>query len=89
MSLSISTSCCIDVDSEEEPALCIQVAEGKHLTLPKKIKKHIITAFSESVRCFAVYSSTLCTYQPHRGPDMLAYLYIISSTQQEFSLMHV
>lgn len=29
----------IDVDSGEEPALCIQVAEGQYLTLPKKPKK--------------------------------------------------
>ena len=75
----------IDADSGEEPALCIQVAEGQHLTLPKKPKKRTISAFPEWVRCFTVYSSTLCAHQPHRGPDMLAYLYIISYAQQEFS----
>ena len=43
---------------------------------------------SEWVRCFSVYASTLCAYQPHRGPDMLAYLYVIASAHEEFQLLH-
>ena len=34
--------------------------------------------------CFSVYASTLCAYQPHSGPDMLAYLYVIASAHEEF-----
>ncbi len=33
-----------------------------------------------------MYAYTLCAYQPHRGPDMLGYLYNIAFARQEFSL---
>ena len=75
----------IEVDSGEEPALQIQVAEGQHLSLPRKPRKKLISTFAEWVRCFSVYASTLCAYQPQRGPDMLAYLFIVASAQQEFT----
>ena len=52
--------------------------------LPRKPKKKVISTFSEWVRCFSVYASTLCAYQPLRGPDMLAYLHVIASAHQEF-----
>ena len=74
----------IEVDSGEEPALCIQVGEGQQLALPRKPKKKVISSFSEWVRCFSVYASTLCAYQPLRGPDMLAYLHVIASAHEEF-----
>ena len=72
------------MDSGEEPALCIQVGEGQHLALPRKPKKNVISTLSEWVKCFSVYATTLCAYQPHRGPDMLAYLYVIASAHEEF-----
>ena len=31
-----------------------------------------------------MYVSTLCAYQPHKGPDMLAYLHVIASEHEEF-----
>lgn len=31
-----------------------------------------------------MYASTLCAYQPLRGPDMLAYLHVIASAHEEF-----
>ena len=37
-----------------------------------------------TLRCFSVYATTLCAYQPHRGPDMLAYLHVIASAHEEF-----
>ena len=54
--------------------------------LPRKPKKKVISTLSEWVRCSSVYASTLCAYQPHRGPDtgMLAYLYVIASVHEEF-----
>ena len=74
----------IEVDSGEEPALCIQVAEGQHLSLPRKPKKKVINTFAEWVKCFAVYATTLCAYQAQRGTDMLSYLYIMAAANQEF-----
>ena len=32
-----------------------------------------------------MYTSTLCAHQPQRGPDMLVYLFIVASAQQEFT----
>ena len=32
-----------------------------------------------------MYASTLCAYQPLRGPDMLAYMFLMASAQREFS----
>jgi len=74
----------IEVNSGEEPALCIQVAGGQQLSLPRKPKKKVINTFAEWVKCFAVYSTTLCAYQPQRGIDMLSYLYIMTAANQEF-----
>ena len=68
----------------EEPALYIQVGQDQYLGLPRKPKKKVITTFAEWVRCFSLYASTLCAYQPHRVPDMLAYLHVIASAQEEF-----
>ena len=31
-----------------------------------------------------MYVSTLGAYQPHKGPDMLAYLHVIASEHEEF-----
>ena len=77
----------IEADSGEKPALCIQVGEGLHLALPRKPKKKVISSFSEWVRCFLVYASTLCAYQPLRGPDVLAYLHVIASAHEEFHFL--
>ena len=65
------------MDSGEEPPLFIEVAEGQYLAGDyKEGDQHL----------WGVYASTLCAYQPQRGPDMLGYLYIIASAQHEFSL---
>jgi len=64
----------IEVDSREEPALHTQVAEGQHLSLSRKPKKKVINTFVEWVKCFSVYATTLCAYQPQRGTDMFSYL---------------
>ena len=44
----------------------------------------MINTFAEWVKCFAVYATTLCAYQPQRGTDMLSYLYIMATANQEF-----
>ena len=64
----------------------VQVGEGQHLSLPRRHKRRVVSTFGEWSRCFTVYASTLCAYQPLRGPDMLAYLYLLAAAQQEFNL---
>ncbi len=71
----------IEVDSGEEPPLCIQVGEGQQLTLPRKPKRQPISTLGDWVKCFAVYASTLTA---NRGPDMFAYLYLIAAAHKEF-----
>jgi len=50
----------IEVDNGEEPALCIQVAEGQHMSLPRKPKQKVINTFVEWVTCFCVCYHPLC-----------------------------
>ena len=75
----------IDAEGGEEPPLLLQVVEGQHLSLPTRPKRRVVSTFGEWVRCFSVYASTLCAYQPLHGPDMLAYMFLMASAQQEFS----
>ena len=76
----------IDAEGGEEPPLVVSVGKGQHLSLPRCHKRRVVSTFGEWSRCFAVYASTLCAYQPLRGPDMLAYLYLLAAAQQEFNL---
>ncbi len=74
----------IDSDSGDEPPVYIELGEGQQLTLPKRPRKRQVATFGQWAKCFAVYAATLCAHQPTRGPDMMSYLYVIASAQQEF-----
>ena len=75
----------LESDSGEEPPIYVQVGEGQQLSLPRKPKKRVITAFHEWARCFCVYSHHLAAHQPLRGPDLLAYLYLIATCHTEYT----
>ena len=75
----------LEEDSGDEPLIFVQVGEGHQLSLPRKQRRKVISAFHEWVRCFGVYSHHLCAHQPLSGPDLLAYLYLIATCQVEFN----
>ena len=59
---------------------------GMHqLSLPRKPRKKMLASFSHWVRCFCIYGNSLTASQPSRGPDLLGYLYLMASMEQEFT----
>ena len=74
---------CIELGSGEESSVHVHLADDQQLALSRK---RPISSFEEWVKCFTVYTNTLCAHQPTRGPDMLGYLFVIASSLQEFSL---
>ena len=75
----------VDVEGGEEVPLFVQVGEGHQLSLPRKPRKKMLASFSHWVRCFCIYGNSLTASQPSRGPDLLGYLYLMASMEQEFT----
>jgi len=66
--------------------LCIQVAEGQHLSVPRKPKKKVINTIAEWVVLFSVCHHALSIPTSERH-DMLSYLYVMAAANQGLCLL--
>ena len=56
------------------------------LTLPKPSKRHHdISNILEWIRCFSAYITVISTKQPHRVPDLLEYLTLITEAHVQYT----
>ena len=74
----------LEADTRHEQPTCIQVGEGQQLVLSRRPRRREVTDIDQWVRCFSAYTATICTHQPIRAPDLLAYQYVITSAYSEY-----
>ena len=59
--------------------------DDNKVSLPRRPKRKPVSTFPDWARCYSVYSHHLASHQPLRGPDCIAYLYIIATCNMEYN----
>ena len=76
----------VDVEGGEEVPLFCTGREGHQLSLPRKPRKKCLIPSPSGLGVSSYNGNCLAASQPSRGPDLLGYLYLMASMEQEFTL---